>query len=240
MAFAKVLIVDDSLVLRRLAVMTLHGLGGYEVDEARDPFEAFDLLEAGAYDLIITDLYMPGMDGLEFSRRVRESAAHAQTPLILVTGDRERFVEREARLAGIDETLIKPMDPRALEGAIERCLSTRGQATPGRDPLSAARLIDAFPFPAMVVDEHGAVLMGNAVFWDTVGRGLDDVGIACSDLGLPCHDTKSCPVRQSARTSAPASVRVTVRTNPVRVTAYPLAAAGDPGQRLFLHLAQPE
>lgn len=123
MAF-KVLIVEDSRASRefiRAAVEAVEGLEAVGVDSS---FEAMKRLPRERFDLIITDVNMPDMNGLELIRFVRSSTAHRNVPLFVVTTEgREEDRERALDL-GATEYLTKPFKPQDLQVLLKRYLST--------------------------------------------------------------------------------------------------------------------
>ena len=105
----KILLVEDNPVNRRLAVFLLRSQG-YEVREATTAQEALELLEKERADLIVMNIQLPGMDGLEVTRRIKAHPATADIPVIAVTsyamkGDREK-----ALAAGCVGYVTKPID----------------------------------------------------------------------------------------------------------------------------------
>jgi two-component system, cell cycle response regulator DivK len=104
-----ILLVEDNPVNRRLAVFLLRA-HGYEVREAATALEAFAMLESEQADLIVMDIQLPGMDGLEATRKLKEQPATADIPVVAVTsyamkGDREK-----ALAAGCAGYVTKPID----------------------------------------------------------------------------------------------------------------------------------
>ncbi len=90
----KILLVEDNPVNRRLAVFLLRSQG-YQVREATTAQEAFEILEKERPDLIVMDIQLPGIDGLEATRKLKEQTAIADIPIVAVTsyamkGDREK------------------------------------------------------------------------------------------------------------------------------------------------------
>ena len=112
---ARVLVVDDEEGIRDLLLKTLQ-LAEYEVDLAHDGSSALDRLRVGAYDLLITDLRMPGVDGLaviEEARRLK-----ADLPVIIITGYSTEASAIEAINLGVQGYLTKPFRvPRVLNAA---------------------------------------------------------------------------------------------------------------------------
>ena len=109
MAGKNILLVEDNPVNRRLAGFLLRSQG-YQVREATTAREAFEILEKERADLIAMDIQLPGMDGLEATRKLKEQTATADIPVIAVTsyamkGDREK-----ALAAGCAGYVTKPID----------------------------------------------------------------------------------------------------------------------------------
>jgi two-component system, cell cycle response regulator DivK len=113
MSGEKILLVEDNPVNRRLAEFLLRS-NGYQVLEATTAQEAFDLLKAERPDLILMDIQLPGTDGLDVTKRLKENAATRDIPVVAVTsyamkGDRER-----ALAAGCAGYVTKPIDKATL------------------------------------------------------------------------------------------------------------------------------
>jgi two-component system cell cycle response regulator/two-component system cell cycle response regulator DivK len=105
----KILLVEDNPVNRRLAVFLLRA-HGYEVREATTGAEVFEILKTDHPDLIVMDIQLPGMDGLEITKKLKEQPATADIPVVAVTsfamkGDREK-----ALAAGCAGYVTKPID----------------------------------------------------------------------------------------------------------------------------------
>ncbi|HEX7602270.1 MAG TPA: response regulator [Polyangiaceae bacterium] len=124
----KVLVVEDSSTTRAFVRAILEGdaftnrLGPWEVAEASSGFEAMRLLPRGPYQLIITDINMGDINGLELIRFVRKSEHHKTTPLLIIsTQNTERDVERGLTL-GADGYVPKPFSEGELTDACARVL----------------------------------------------------------------------------------------------------------------------
>src|SRR6185503_17493449 len=116
----RVLIVEDSATMRGFVTAALESGGGFEVTSAESGFAALKILPRASYDLIITDINMPDINGLELVRFVRESERHAKTPLMLISTDgRDADRERGLKL-GADAYLVKPFQPEELIAAANR------------------------------------------------------------------------------------------------------------------------
>ena len=103
----RVLVVDDSAMVRDLHSFMLRG-GGYEVRQATNGFEALEMVLNERYDLIISDVNMPKMDGLELTRRIRITAGYQNTPVILVSTEAEAGDRVEGLRAGANVYVVKP------------------------------------------------------------------------------------------------------------------------------------
>jgi two-component system chemotaxis sensor kinase CheA len=116
-----VLVVDDSITTRTLEKNVL-GLAGYEVRTAVNGAEALAAIEAGGVDLVITDLEMPEVDGLELLRRMRSDPRLAKIPTIMVTSRSDR--EEQALRAGARKYVVKrAFDQEQLLDAVAHLLS---------------------------------------------------------------------------------------------------------------------
>ena len=120
----KILIVEDNPQNMKLSEMIL-GVKGYTLLRATDGEEALDMAMKERPDLIIMDVWLPKMNGLEVTRRLRETPAFSRTPIIAVTayamkGDREKVIE-----SGCDAYLSKPIDTRELPEVIAEMLARR-------------------------------------------------------------------------------------------------------------------
>ena len=109
----RVLLVEDAPFLR-YAFGRLLRMHGFEVREATDGQEALDCLADFRPQLVLTDLMMPIMDGIELIRRIRADPGNAQVPVVAITADATEQAERQAREAGAIDVITKPIDLPAL------------------------------------------------------------------------------------------------------------------------------
>jgi CheY-like chemotaxis protein len=116
-ALRKVLVVDDDPVVGKSFNRVLSGKG-YIVVTAEDGYDALQKLQSEHYDLVYTDLRMPGMTGLEVAEKVK--ARQPWTPVVIVTGYGSRTSEERARAAGVSDFLHKPLSPEMIEEATAR------------------------------------------------------------------------------------------------------------------------
>lgn len=119
----RILVVDGDAKLRGLLMDALRG-GGYQADGVVDGLEAVNRLKAGGWDLVLTDLQMPGLDGLALIRWMKQEGD--QTPVILVTGSADHPACAEARTLGA-KCVHKPFRIESLLAAVGEALSGSGR-----------------------------------------------------------------------------------------------------------------
>jgi len=119
----KLLIVEDNLELLMLMRQLLKQY--YHVYIARNGVEALDIIHQKDLDLIISDVMMPEMDGLELTRQVKEDANYNHLPVILLTAKTQEEDEQEALLVGADEFLTKPFRLKDLKLRIDNIIENR-------------------------------------------------------------------------------------------------------------------
>jgi two-component system chemotaxis response regulator CheY len=118
----KILIAEDSPTMRSLIVSTIAAMGEYETVEAANGFEALRVLPREKVDLIITDINMPDINGLELVSFIRGNENYRTTPLLIIsTEGSER--DREKGLAlGANAYLVKPFAPQQLQELVRKYL----------------------------------------------------------------------------------------------------------------------
>ena len=110
------LVVEDSPMMRQLLVFALARVPGLRVTEADDGVDALRKLAAQRFDIILTDINMPIMDGLKLVRRIRADAAHKDTPIVIVTTESAEEDRKRAMALGANAYVTKPVQaPRILE-----------------------------------------------------------------------------------------------------------------------------
>ena len=110
---ASILTVDDSASLRMAIRIALTG-AGYTVTEACDGADGLAKAEASRFDLIVTDLNMPNMDGLSMIRALRAQPLQAGVPIIFLSTESDADVKAQAKAAGATGWLVKPFVPDQL------------------------------------------------------------------------------------------------------------------------------
>jgi CheY-like chemotaxis protein len=130
-----VLIVEDDPDLRRL-YQTILRLAGFGTDQAHNGLQALEKAVQRLPDLILTDIAMPGIDGLELCRRLRADARTGSIPVVAVTGYPDRGYLDRATEAGADVVIVKPCPAETLIAEVRRLLAR----TPSDDILRPAQL----------------------------------------------------------------------------------------------------
>jgi CheY-like chemotaxis protein len=136
-ALRKVLVVDDDPVVGKSFDRVLSDKG-YVVITAQSGREALDKLRDEEFDVVFTDIKMPGMDGLEVAERVK--ARRPWTPVVIITGYGTVANEVRASAAGVSSFLHKPLSPEMIEGSTLKALA---EAAPAAAPLEEAPMVAA-------------------------------------------------------------------------------------------------
>jgi two-component system chemotaxis response regulator CheY len=116
-----ILTVDDSVSIRQTVRMALSG-EGYVVTEAVNGQDGLEKSGAGGFDLIVTDLNMPVMDGLAMIRELRKRPAGAGVPILFLTTEADPEIKGQAKAAGATGWLNKPIDRQQLVRAVKKAL----------------------------------------------------------------------------------------------------------------------
>ncbi|WP_321533200.1 response regulator [uncultured Desulfuromonas sp.] len=113
----RVLVIDDSSTMRKIVSRSLRqaGLDFDEILEAGDGQEALNLLENESVDLILSDINMPNMDGIEFLRQKKDNAAIAGIPVVMITTEGGSDIIGEAKALGAAGNIKKPFTPDKIE-----------------------------------------------------------------------------------------------------------------------------
>ncbi|MEO5765268.1 MAG: response regulator [Casimicrobiaceae bacterium] len=118
----RILIVDDNEDNRQILIDLLTG-AGFEVIEARTGFDAVETAGRERPHLVLMDIQLPGMDGLEATRRIKAQPELAAIPVIAVTSYALAGDDRKAAAAGCDDYVTKPYSPRALLAKVRSILA---------------------------------------------------------------------------------------------------------------------
>ena len=162
-AIRKVLVVDDDPVVGKSFDRVLSGKG-YAVITARNGEEALQKLRNETYDVVFTDIKMPGMNGLEVAERIRES--QPWLPVVIVTGYGTDAYEARAKTAGVSGFLHKPLSPEMIEGSAQQALLEKAPAAAPQIAMEAT----ATALPAVAKKE--SVVKNVALFFAAPFIGL--------------------------------------------------------------------
>ncbi|MDR3606122.1 MAG: response regulator [Oligoflexia bacterium] len=124
------LVVDDMLTMRKIISQSLRGLGVTQIQEANDGTTAWAILEKGldsptAPNFIVSDWNMPQMTGLELLKKCRAHEKLKSIAFLLVTAEAEAAQVKEAILAGVDNYVVKPFTPAALQEKLNAVMAKR-------------------------------------------------------------------------------------------------------------------
>ena len=119
----KVLVVDDSLVIRRLMKIYLNRMGIEQIEEAPNSRKALEKLGEHEFDLIISDWSMPGKTGLNFLRAVRDHKKYAKIPFVMLTAEGLSGSISAAAEAGVSKYILKPFNFETIQKEIGSMLA---------------------------------------------------------------------------------------------------------------------
>ncbi len=117
-----ILVVEDSRAMRALVVTTLRSLGDVRIVEADNGFHALKALPGSRFDLIITDVNLPEITGLEIVRFVRQQPAYTGVPILIISTQRSEADVRRGLQLGASAYLGKPFEPEQLKAAVWKLL----------------------------------------------------------------------------------------------------------------------
>jgi two-component system, chemotaxis family, chemotaxis protein CheY len=116
-----ILTTDDSASVRQMVSFTLKD-AGYSVLEASDGLEALDKIQGSRINMLITDLNMPKLDGIELIRQIRSKPQLKFIPIIMLTTESQDIRKQEGKAAGATGWIIKPFKPVQLVNVVKRIL----------------------------------------------------------------------------------------------------------------------
>ena len=118
---AHILAVDDSASMRQMVAFTLKG-AGHQVTEAGDGQAALDLAKTNKFDLVLSDVNMPRMDGLTLAKELRGLATYKFTPILMLTTEAGMNKKQEGKAAGATGWIVKPFNPEQLLATIKKVI----------------------------------------------------------------------------------------------------------------------
>lgn len=116
-----ILIIDDSESIRELVALTLES-SGYKVDKALDGLDALRFLDGREINLVITDLNMPNMDGIELIKEVRKKDGYSTVPILMLTTESQAAKKEQAKSAGATGWIVKPFVQEKLLEVVKKVI----------------------------------------------------------------------------------------------------------------------
>lgn len=126
---AKVLVVDDSPTMRQFVVLALQRLPQLQIEEAGDGVEALKRLSSGDFDLLLSDIHMPLIDGIKLLSLIRKDPVCSRMPVIMITTEGSDMTRERALDLGANAYLTKPLQTAVLIETVRRLL----EAASGRE-----------------------------------------------------------------------------------------------------------
>ena len=190
----KLLLADDSLAVQKVIDLTFSD-EGMEVTTVGDGAAALQKLEQFAPDVILADVYMPGIDGYSLCEQIKQNEQFGRIPVILLVGSFEPFDEAEARRVGADDVVTKPFQSirqlvsrvgALMGGSAEEFEKTQRLSTLGLQPTQASAGEDGLDQPKVTVMVEAPVMTGP--------EASEVSGKSCStDIDLQTADTQQLP-----------------------------------------------
>ena len=119
--YKRIMTVDDSASIRQMICFTLKE-AGYEVVEASDGEDALTKLEGNHIHMMITDLNMPRLNGMELVQRMRAMPGYKYIPIIMLTTESAGEKKQQCKLAGATGWIVKPFKPEQLLAVVEKVM----------------------------------------------------------------------------------------------------------------------
>jgi two-component system, chemotaxis family, chemotaxis protein CheY len=121
----KVLVVDDSATMRSLLVSTLEEIDGIETVQASNGFEALKALPMQSFDLVLTDINMPEINGLEIVHFIKNNQTYRNIPLVIISTERGQADIQKGLALGAQKYITKPFDPEQVKKTVKELLNLK-------------------------------------------------------------------------------------------------------------------
>lgn len=118
---ARIMAVDDSPSIRKMVAVTLMSKG-HEVISAEDGVDAYELAKKENVDLVITDLYMPNLDGIGLVSKLRTLDSYRYLPILFLTTESSADMKQRGKQAGATGWIVKPFEPSQLLATLDKVL----------------------------------------------------------------------------------------------------------------------
>ncbi|MBF0398600.1 MAG: response regulator [Desulfobacterales bacterium] len=116
-----ILIVDDAASMRGLVAMTLRN-AGYNVFEASDGKDALSKISQNKVNMVVTDLNMPNMNGIEFIKALKTNPSHKFLPVVMLTTESEESKKKQGQEAGAKAWIVKPFKPDTMLAVVKKII----------------------------------------------------------------------------------------------------------------------
>ena len=123
---ARILVADDSATMRQFIIMALQRVPGLQFVEASDGISALKVLAEQTFDLLITDLNMPLLDGTKLTSLVRRDSGYRDLPIIIIATEGAEVARKKALNSGATEFITKPLQTAELVNIVRRLLNPEG------------------------------------------------------------------------------------------------------------------
>ncbi|MBB1398589.1 response regulator [Pseudoalteromonas sp. SG44-8] len=118
----RILVVDDMPLMRHVLINMLRKLNYHDIVEATDGIQALSLLQNQGYDLVITDLHMPKMDGKTLLNRIRDDQELAEIPVLMITCEDSSTAIKEIIAAKVSGFIVKPFNLNVLDSQLKKVM----------------------------------------------------------------------------------------------------------------------
>ncbi len=186
----RLLLVDDDALLRRMAARTLRH-AGFEVSEASDGEQGLAQFAAQPSDLVLLDLEMPGINGLDVCARLRSTACGARVPILILSGRDDAESIAQARRHGATDFIPKPIDWQGLAARVHTALRGPSAALAGRVLLATADVPRGAAIAAALRDAGAIVSVVDNSRAAVESALQNDFDLVLLDMGLPHIDGSS-------------------------------------------------
>lgn len=119
----RALVVEDSPTMRQLIAFALKRIKGLDVDEAEDGVDAWKLMSRESFDILLTDINMPVMDGLKLVSLVRQDDRHGHIPIVVITTEGAHADRERAMTLGANAYITKPIQAAQVVDCVRRLLN---------------------------------------------------------------------------------------------------------------------